>query len=94
MYRKIGIHTTKGFVLCVIIADSSETKSSKEQTVFHSITQSPEMLAPNFVYFAMSDEYGRDYWGSSLLDGKFWKTRDEAIAATLEKLKEVYDEQV
>jgi hypothetical protein len=58
-------------------------------TVFHKITASPEVLAPNFVYFAMDDEYGRDYWGSSLIEGKFWKTEKEAIAATVARLKEV-----
>lgn len=58
-------------------------------TIFHQITASPEVLAPNFVYFAMEDEEGRDYWGSSLLDGQFWKTEKEAFAATVKKLKEV-----
>lgn len=60
-----------------------------EATLFDTITVSPEVLAPKFVYFAMEDECGRDYWGSSLLDGQFWRTEKEAIAATLEKLKEV-----
>jgi hypothetical protein len=61
----------------------------KESTLFDHVTESPEVLAPNFVYLAMSDEYGRDYWGSSLIDGKFWRTKKEAIAATLVELERV-----
>ena len=59
-------------------------------TVFDRITNSPEVLAPNFVYHAMTDEYGRDYWGSSLLAGRFWKTEPEAISATLAELKKAW----
>jgi hypothetical protein len=31
------------------------------------------------------------YWRSTIID-KAWKTKPEAIAATVEKLKEVYNE--
>ena len=74
------------------VAGETACKMFNAPTVFNRITASPEVLAPKFVYFAMADEYGRDYWGSSLLDGQFWKTEKEAIAATVAKLKEVCDE--
>ena len=64
-------------------------KPKPSPTIFDTIIQSEEALAPKFVYFAMADEYGRDYWGSSLIDGKFWKTEKEAITATVARLKEV-----
>ena len=55
-------------------------------TIFDRITQSPEVLADRFLYFS----YRR--WRSALLPGmKFWKY-PEARAATVAKLKEVYNE--
>lgn len=53
----------------------------KNPTLFHSITQSPEVLAESLVFW----EGG---WTSRFI--KFTTTnREEAIAATVEKLKEV-----
>ena len=66
---------------------AGEAQEFRPETVFDHITSSPKVLAAKFVYFATSDEYGRDYWKSSLLDGRFWKTYKEAIAATIKELK-------
>ena len=62
-----------------------------EQSVFDSITASPEVLAPAFVYCEKTLTDG-DIWYSLLLGEIGYSTESEAIAATVEKLKEVEDE--
>lgn len=60
------------------------------QTLFQKITQSPEVLAPRFVFnwsgFLLGDER---YF--SLLTRQWYSTFEEAIAATVAKLMEVYN---
>lgn len=65
-----------------------------EYTVFHRITESPEVLAPKFVYYTVNrDQFGTYYWYcSALIPGEKWSEKAEAIAATVERLKEVCDE--
>ena len=58
-----------------------------KQTVFEAITESPEVLAPSFVYHIDYGEAGGGYV-STILNG-LWHTEAEAIAATVKKLKEV-----
>ena len=62
------------------------------KTVFHRITASPEVLAEKLVYsFACYDRMGV-YWRSTIVkDDVDWSTKEEAIAATLAKLKEVME---
>lgn len=62
----------------------------KPQTVFDSITASLEALAEKMVYAV---HYGGLYfWHSTLIYPAFpFETREKAIAATIEKLKEVND---
>lgn len=68
-----------------------------EQSLFDRITQSPEVLAPKFVYnkVYMECEGDLSYWVSSyfstIIPGKSWEYEAEAIAATLAKLKEVVE---
>ena len=64
-----------------------------EYTVFHQITASPEELAERLVYLVRDSYNGAAnyYWCSTVTDG-MWKTKAEAIAATVAKLKEVCDE--
>ncbi|MBO7330059.1 MAG: hypothetical protein J6W00_14955 [Lentisphaeria bacterium] len=59
-----------------------------EMTVFHQITASPEVLAPEFVYCeeSLTDW---DIWYSLLLGNVGYATKREAVAATVERLKEV-----
>ncbi len=62
-----------------------------QQTVFDKITASPETLAEKFV-FAIT--YGCSvgavkYWYSTLEVGTYFSKKEEAIAATLERLNEV-----
>jgi hypothetical protein len=58
------------------------------QTVFHHITASPEILAEKLVYAV---HYGGLYfWHSTLIYPAFpFETKAEAIAATVDRLKEV-----
>ena len=62
-----------------------------KQTLFDRITQSPETLADKLVY---SLTYGCSvgavkHWYSTLELGTYFSKREEALAATIEKLKEV-----
>ena len=67
----------------------------KKPTVFDRITQSPEVLAPKFVYRTWSALKADFVWHSTILEGKTsndfvtFKTEAKAIAATVAKLKEV-----
>jgi hypothetical protein len=66
----------------------------KESTVFETITQSEETLAEKLVimiaYFHRRSEV-KWFWRSTIAEGK-WGTKEEAIATTVAKLKEVCDE--
>lgn len=69
-----------------------DTEEFKEQTVFHSITQSPEALAETLVYqFIAYDRHGLfvSCWRSVLTGNIEYYKESEALTATLEKLKEV-----
>jgi hypothetical protein len=62
----------------------------KRPTLFDRITASPEVLAEEFVEM-MYDRVAGDYRYYSMLTGEFYNSREEAIAATVAKLKEVAD---
>ena len=57
-----------------------------KQTLFHRITTSPEVLAPYFVRADFDEPFLP--WLSTLTNKSF-ETYEEAIAATVAKLKEV-----
>ena len=63
------------------------------KTVFDRITTSPEVLAPYFVFAAddavlhRHDERKKLYYSS--VTGGYYQYKENAIAATVEKLKEV-----
>lgn len=62
-----------------------------KQTVFHRITASPEVLAEKLVFWmSLHHSDGSVEWVavSTIAEGK-WKTKAEAIAATVAKLNEV-----
>lgn len=61
------------------------------KTVFAQITQSPEVLAPLFVFLKaviVTNINPKQQWISTLTE-EVYPTRAEAIAATVAKLKEV-----
>lgn len=51
-------------------------------TVFNRITASPEVLAEKLVYCGV-------YYKSTIIPGESWEYKQEAIAATVARLKEV-----
>lgn len=62
-------------------------------TLFDRITQSPEVLAPYFVFLKaliVTNINPKQQWISTLTE-EVYPTRAEAVAATVEKLKEVAD---
>lgn len=63
-------------------------------TVFETITASPEVLAEKLVYKTICVAVNRvtySCWKSTITDESY-RTKEEAIAATVAKLKEVCDE--
>jgi hypothetical protein len=60
-----------------------------QQTVFHRITASPEVLAEKLTYWQYDPEQSRCGWTNNIIVGELYKNYHEAIAATVEKLKEV-----
>lgn len=65
----------------------------KKQTIFHDITSSPEVLAEEFVEpYTRWGENGHleTLWRSNFreLSGMLFATKEEALAATVAKLKE------
>lgn len=63
----------------------------KPPTVFDRITRSPEALAVEFVEMMYDRVYGEDRYYSTLT-GEFYNNYEEAVASTIEELKEVQDE--
>lgn len=56
-----------------------------DQSIFDRITASKEVLAPKLVYVSLFNAC----WYSTLTGDVMYKSREEAEAATVEKLKEV-----
>jgi hypothetical protein len=86
------VETLKGDTSICLACESLLTDKSKP-TLFDRITQSPEVLAEKFVY-CENEEYTFSCasWCSTLLGNTSYARKEEAIAATVAKLKEVKDE--
>jgi hypothetical protein len=90
------VETLKGdksiCLACEYFFNTIDGKS--KPTLFDRITQSPEVLAPQFVYHVTSFLDGIDkpkkIWYSVLIQGRFFDSETEAKRATVEKLKEVW----
>jgi hypothetical protein len=77
---------------CTSLSSNAEAcKDFREVSVFDRITASPEVLAPRLVYAV---HYGGLYfWHSVLIYPAFpFETKEEAIAATIDKLMYVHNE--
>ena len=76
--------------LAVMIEDKRKKAEQMRRTVFARITPSPEVLAEKLVYLVRDSYNGAAnyHWRSTIID-KAWKTKPEAIAATVAKLKGV-----
>lgn len=69
-------------------------RSFAKPTLFDRITQSPERLAPKLVYWTLIEYDGKihTHWMSTITGEVIYDSEPEAIAATVAKLKEVYNE--
>lgn len=77
--------------LCSAICDKCPARNPLRHgynSVFNQITQSPELLAEKLVY-CIAKSWGDLYWMSTVTGEKKFPSRKKAIAATVEKLKEV-----
>jgi hypothetical protein len=59
------------------------------KTLFARITASPEVLAPEFVGLIFDHRFTSKYRYYSMLTREFYDSEEAAIAATVERLKEV-----
>ena len=77
--------------LAVMIEDKRRKAEKMSKTVFNRITSSPEVLAEKLVYRTIEIAVNRvtySCWKSTITDESY-RTKEEAIAATVAKLKEV-----
>lgn len=89
-----NINCPKGRVNCKYPdAISCDLYRDTPPTVFHHITSSPEVMAEKLVYDWGHLCHNGDikiYWKSTILPDAVFGSKSEAIAATVAKLKEVY----
>ena len=98
--KKVGLFNDT--VACCRTCDRVLGKSQLiDRTLFERITESPEVLAEKLVYPSENfkvrewDAEKEDwtephgFWRSTLIPNRDFNTKSEAIAATVEKLKEV-----
>lgn len=87
-----GYYAGSSFYQCETCGRRGTSDIFPKATVFHKITSSPEVLAEKLV-FDCGDKDGDGYrvWYSSITE-MYYFDESEAIAATVEKLKEVCDE--
>ena len=82
--------------LCSAICDKCPARNPLRHgynSVFNQITQSPEVLAEKLVYIIRCEEEpSLAVWASNVVQSVVFFTKSEAIAATVEKLKEVCSE--
>jgi hypothetical protein len=87
------VETLKGYTSICLACESLLDDKSKP-TIFDRITASPEVLAPHFVFLKaviVTNINPQQQWISTLTV-EVYPTKQEAIAATVAKLKEVCDE--
>lgn len=74
-----------------VITNGDKIRVSKKQTLFDRITASPEVLAPYFVFATedtvLSRHDERDILYFSSITGGYYQYQDNALAATVAKLK-------
>lgn len=95
-----GTNTSKDWYvhdqgICYVCADCGyvgEPEEFKEQTIFDKITASEEALAPCFIEKQLDKWDDDDYPYYSFLTKEWYATEEEAITATVARLKEICDE--
>ena len=87
-FRTIGFCTTRDNYTNEEDTACSEFEGHElytQKTLFDRLTASPEVLAPKLVYVSLFNAC----WYSTLTGDVMYKSREEAEAATVEKLKEI-----
>lgn len=80
-------------VKSVVLQDSKwRIIDKKKPTLFDRITASPDMLATKFIGLMFDHRFTSKYRYYSMLTVEFYDSESEAFAATMAKLKEVYNE--
>ena len=77
---------------CCATSDGENCRNYEVSTLFDRITTSPEVLAPNFVVEEIAEYLTAKFvtgYRSTIIPDKIWENYEEAIAATVAKLKEV-----
>lgn len=80
-----GSYGGSAFFKCETCGQMGMLEKFPEMTFFDCITSSREELAEEMV-FCIQDHLG--YWWTSNILNDYYNTRDDVIAATVEKLKE------
>ena len=80
-------HHGETWLSCLICGQTSRESRFLPVSVFDRITASPEVLAP-FLVFHNRIYKGRTKYHSAVIGGEF-DSYEEAVAATVERLKEV-----
>jgi hypothetical protein len=94
---RIAAKCKKGCVICGDDMPACEYFEMEEPTVFDRITASPEVLAPCLVFHIEKTvqsgelQYNIVSWGSTIIPERTFETEPEAIAATIARLKEVWE---
>ena len=99
----LGSYAGSTFYKCEDCEQVGMRDKFPEMTLFDRINASPEVLAEKLVYrrnckiIHQDDKSTMEYWTyswkSSVITGQSFETKPEAIAATVAKLKEVYNGQ-
>lgn len=79
--------------LAVMIEDKRKKAEQMRRTVFARITASPEVLAEKLVYKALAVGNNRvtySCWKSTITEESY-RTKEEAVSATVAKLKEAIE---
>ena len=89
---ELGSYGDTTYYRCENCQDWGEKDNFPYMTIFHRLTASPEVLAEKLVFIIRCEaDPSLAGWTSHVVQSVF-ETREEAIAATVAKLKEVCDE--
>lgn len=86
--RNVCVNPVSFKYVCLACEKFFNKGEQPRQTVFERITQSEETLAEKLVYFK-ERIFPDDIWGSTLFFRQSFYSKEEAIAATVARLKEV-----
>ena len=87
---EVNRNVIQGMYYCPRCDDDKREIDVLPMTLFDRVTASPEVLAERLVYITVT-AWGETVYMSTIIRDGMFKTREEAIAATVAKLKEVVE---